>query len=292
MNTGLILGGGGWVGIAWETGVLAALGEHAGFTPSACSVAVGTSAGAYVAAMAMGGVDLAERVRAEQSGALLTPLAPLPEPTRDTTTDTGGGTSAVPPEIMRLMLSPEGPSTGRARAVGRLAMAATRDRDQDAAVHTLRSVLPLSAWPEGDLRITSVRCETGETVSWTRSDGIDLATAVASSCAVPGFFPPVRFDGAHYCDAPRLPGAAALAEEKDLDAIVFIGPRAGALANVAEDAELDELERQGLRIVRITDGPDFTEVSGELLDPRLRPRAARIGLDDGRRAAEQVASLL
>ncbi len=205
MNTGLILGGGGWVGIAWETGVLAALGEHAGFTPSACSVAVGTSAGAYVAAMAMGGVDLAERVRAEQSGALLTPLAPLPEPTRDTTTDTGGGTSAVPPEIMRLMLSPEGPSTERARAIGRLAMAATRDRDQDAAVHTLRSVLPLSAWPEGDLRITSVRCETGETVSWTRSDGIDLATAVASSCAVPGFFPPVRFDGAHYCDAPASP---------------------------------------------------------------------------------------
>ncbi|MES0838321.1 patatin-like phospholipase family protein [Nocardiopsis tropica] len=292
MNTGLILGGGGVVGIAWETGVLAALCEHAGFTPSACSVAVGTSAGAYVATMAMGGVDLVERARAEQSGALLTSPAPLPEPTPGATTDTGGGTSAVPPDIMRLMLSPEGPGIDRARAIGRLAMAATRDLDQDAAVHLFRSLLPLSIWPEGDLRITSVRCETGETVSWTRSDGIDLATAVASSCAVPGFFPPVRFDGAHYCDAPRLPSAAALAEEKNLDAIIFIGPRAGALANVAEDAELDELERQGLRIVRITDGPDFTEVAGELLDQRLRPRAARIGLEDGRRAAQQVAALL
>ncbi|RCV53398.1 patatin-like phospholipase family protein [Marinitenerispora sediminis] len=291
MNTGVILGGGGWVGIAWETGVLAALSEHAAFTLSDCSVAVGTSAGAYVAAMAMGGVDLVERARTEQSGALLTPLAPLPEPTPGTTTDTSGGTSAVPPEIMRLMLSPEGPSIERARTIGHLAMAATRDQDQDTAVHVLGSVLPLSTWPEGDLRITSVRCETGETVLWTRNDGIGLAAAVASSCAVPGFFPPVQFDGAHYCDAPRLPSAAALAEEKNLDAIVFIGPRAGALANVAEDAELDELERQGLRIVRITDGPDFTEVAGELLDQRLRPRATQIGLDDGRKAAQQVAAL-
>ncbi|MEU4891417.1 patatin-like phospholipase family protein [Streptomyces sp. NPDC044780] len=291
MNTGLILGGGGWVGIAWETGVLAALREHAGFTPSACSVAVGTSAGAYVATMAMGGVDLVERARAEQSGALLTSLAPMPEPTSGTTTDTSGGTSAVPPDIMRLMLSPEGPSIERARAIGHLAMTAARDLDHDAAMHLWRSVLPLSVWPEGDLRITSVRCETGETVLWTRSDGIDLPAAVASSCAVPGFLPPVPFDGAHYCDAPRLPSAAALAKEKNLDAIIFIGPRAGALANVAEDAELDELERQGLRIVRITDGPDFTEVAGELLDQRLRPRAAQIGLDDGRRAAQQVAAL-
>jgi NTE family protein len=208
MNTGLILSGGGLVGIAWETGVLAALREHAGFTPSACSVTVGTSAGAYVATMAMGGVDLVERARAEQSGALLTSLAPLPEPTPGATTDPGGGTSAVPSDIMRLMLSPEGPGIERARAIGRLATAATHDLDQDAAVHLFRSLLPLSSWPEGDLRITSVRCETGETVSWTRSDGIDLVTAVASSCAVPGFFPPVRFDGARYCDAPRLPSAA------------------------------------------------------------------------------------
>lgn len=46
-NTGLVLGGGGWVGVAGETGGLAALCEHAGFT---------LSAGAYVATMAMGGV--------------------------------------------------------------------------------------------------------------------------------------------------------------------------------------------------------------------------------------------
>lgn len=290
MNTGLILGGGGSVGIAWETGVLAALREHAGFDPTACSVAVGTSAGAHVAAMAMGGVDLIERARAELDGTLLsTPEPPGPAP--GAATAASGGTSAVPADIMRLMLSPEGPSIERGRAIGELAMAATPNLDQDAVVHLMRSELPLSTWPQGDLRVTSVRCETGETVLWTRDDGIDLATAVASSCAVPGFFAPVHFDGAHYCDAPRLPSAAQLAKEKDLDAIIFIGPRAGALANVAEDAELDALERQGLRVVRITDGPDFAEVSTELLDQRLRPRAAQIGLDDGRRAAQQVAAL-
>ncbi|MCO8303962.1 hypothetical protein AB0B92_25640 [Streptomyces hygroscopicus] len=204
---------------------------------------------------------------------------------------TPSAVSAPPRSLSRSVKRGPGPSIERARAIGHLAMTAARDLDHDAAMHLWRSVLPLSVWPKGDLRITSVRCETGETVLWTRSDGIDLPTAVASSCAVPGFLPPVPFGGAHYCDAPRLPSAAALAKEKNLDAIIFIGPRAGALANVAEDAELDELERQGLRVVRITDGPDFTDVAGELLDQRLRPRAAQIGLDDGRRAAQQVAAL-
>ena len=48
MRMGLILGGGGEVGIAWEIGVLAALEEKAGFKASACEVIAGTSAGAIV----------------------------------------------------------------------------------------------------------------------------------------------------------------------------------------------------------------------------------------------------
>ncbi len=50
MRVGLILGGGGEVGIAWEIGVLAALEKEAGFSAKACEVIAGTSAGAIVGA--------------------------------------------------------------------------------------------------------------------------------------------------------------------------------------------------------------------------------------------------
>ena len=50
-KTGLILGGGGIVGIAWELGVVAGLREHAGFDPKAMHVIVGSSAGSAAGAL-------------------------------------------------------------------------------------------------------------------------------------------------------------------------------------------------------------------------------------------------
>ena len=55
MRVGLILGGGGEVGIAWEIGVLAALEQDAGFIASTSAVIAGTSAGAIVGAYAAQG---------------------------------------------------------------------------------------------------------------------------------------------------------------------------------------------------------------------------------------------
>jgi len=52
---GLLLGGGGSVGIAWENGVLAGLVDAIGFEPAKSRVIVGTSAGSAVGAdMALG----------------------------------------------------------------------------------------------------------------------------------------------------------------------------------------------------------------------------------------------
>jgi NTE family protein len=48
---GLLLGGGGSVGIAWENGVLAGLVDAIGFEPVKATVIVGTSAGSGVSAL-------------------------------------------------------------------------------------------------------------------------------------------------------------------------------------------------------------------------------------------------
>ena len=59
MTRGLVLGGGGVVGIAWETGVLLGLADE-GVDVLAADLVVGTSAGATVGAQATSGVALEE----------------------------------------------------------------------------------------------------------------------------------------------------------------------------------------------------------------------------------------
>jgi NTE family protein len=88
-----------------------------------------------------------------------------------------------------------------------------------------------------------VTAETGSTTLWEQRSGIDFATAVASSCAVPGVFPPVAFEGQHYIDVPRRPFSAELVTAKSLDAVIFVGLILPILAINNEQQE--ELGRAG-----------------------------------------------
>src|SRR5918997_6508351 len=58
----LVLGGGGVLGEAWMTAVLAGLAEEGGFDARECSGYVGTSAGSIVAAGLVAGIDPRSRV--------------------------------------------------------------------------------------------------------------------------------------------------------------------------------------------------------------------------------------
>ena len=68
MKVGLILGGGGEVGIAWEIGVLAALEREAGFNASTSEVISGTSAGAIVGAYVAQGRSVQDLAELERDG--------------------------------------------------------------------------------------------------------------------------------------------------------------------------------------------------------------------------------
>jgi NTE family protein len=68
MKVGLILGGGGEVGVAWEIGVLAALESEAGFEAGTSEVIAGTSAGAIVGAYAAQGRAMSELAELERRG--------------------------------------------------------------------------------------------------------------------------------------------------------------------------------------------------------------------------------
>lgn len=280
-RVGIVLGGGGETGVAWQTGVLAALADQAGLTPDVVDVVVGTSAGAVSGSYFSAGLDLNELVEKERSGDVMT--VPL---------ESGGGMSAIPQELIAALSATEGTIEERNKVIGQLALKASPPISGADFVNYVTSMLSGAEWPESDFRITSVNAETGATVLWKRADGVPLAAAIASSVAVPGFLPAIEINGQHYTDAPRASFSASLVAEKDLNVIVYIGMPTPNLSNTIEEEALTKLEAEGLKVVRITGGDGSEELIRDALNPELRPRAAEMGLRDGEAAAQSVAKLL
>ena len=183
-----------------------------------------------------------------------------------------------------MMMSATGTIEERAAAVGKLAMEADVPIDENAYVESFRAFVGTDAWPDVDLRVSTAEAETGRSVLWSRDDGIDLVRAVASSCAIPGFFPPVSFGGKHYVDGPRGGYMAGLAEEKALDGILFIGPNAALPPQFARQVELEELAAAGMPVVMVTGGQVLVDIGMNLMDPRLRREQRRpVSPTDARR---------
>ena len=166
--------------------------------------------------------------------------------------------------------------------------------DEPTFVAGFRTMLGTDTWPRVDFRPTTVQAESGQTTLWDQASGIGLAAAVASSCAVPGVFPPVEFGGHHFIDVPRRPFSRDLVESKSLDAIIFVGLILPILANNNE--QKDELADQAaagvLGIATVTGGAGVSTLGSDLLDHSARVRAVEVGLDDGRRAAEELKALI
>jgi NTE family protein len=286
---GLILGGGGVVGVAWELGVLAAFTTHAGWNPASATVIAGTSAGSMAGAITALGRDL-PAIAARRTAGVTLPDAPTAlGPSRNL--GSGAATSVVSQELLDLMRPGSGSVAERARAVGRLAMTAKPSLDSAAYRAYIASSLA-GEWPDGDLRCTTVDCETGETVLLDRHYGLDLIDAVAASCAIPTYFPPVEHNGRHFTDGPRQPYVAALAAELELDAIIFVGLRLAVVDGADEHAELDGLVAGGRPVARVTNGPTFAAIGSELMDPGAVKVATLIGLGDGQNGADRVRQTL
>ena len=285
MRVGLILGGGGEVGIAWEIGVLAALEKDAGFRANACAVVAGTSAGAIVGAYVAQQRSVIELAELDRAGKGV-PVGAGFEGRAE-------ATPFIPHEIIAALMSTEGTLEQRCANLGKLALKAKVGLDEATFIRGFREMVGTDEWPQIEFRPTTVNTETGATVLWEPDSGIGLDAAVASSCAVPGVFPPVGFRGHHYIDVPRRPFGDDLIESKSLDAIVFVGLILPILANNNEQkTELEKAAGGRLRVTAITGGPLVAGISQNLLDHSARVRAVQVGLEDGRQAAATVRALL
>lgn len=283
MRFGLLLGGGGSVGIAWENGVLAGLMDAIDFDPTAATVIVGTSAGSSV------GADMA--LGKDPHDALTLDNDPANPRRRVETPDLTTGTFA---EIIGLMMSPEGRTPDGVARIGRLAIEAETQLSEDEFVEMFRRTVGTDDWPAIDFRATTANCETGEPVFWAKEHGVALSRAVASSCAVPGFFPTVGIGEGRFMDGSRGKNYhAAIVEPLDLDAALFIGPKVSVegVAKATRD-DMDAIAAQGIRVHTMLGSERLDSAGLNLMDFSARPAAFEIGLADGVAQSGAIAELL
>jgi NTE family protein len=279
LHVGVILGGGGDSGVAWEEGVLDSLEKKANLTPANVDVVVGTSAGAIAGGYYSLGTSMDQLVAASEAGKGISSPGP------------GNGGGSIPKDMLAALASTQGTLQERDQRIGALALKAKLPITSDQLVSFASSLLPSQQWPKLDFRPTAVNAKTGETVLWNSNDGVPLAAAIASSTAVPGFMPVIQINGQGYLDAPRTSFSEQLVAEKHLDAIVYIGMPTPNLSNTIEEGALAKLQAGGLRVVKITGGQGTDKLEQDPLDPKIEPLAAQLGLRDGAEAASSVAGL-
>lgn len=200
---GLVLGGGGVLGAAWMVGALKALQDELGTDVREFDQFVGTSAGSVLAALLGAGVSVEDLLAHQLGGSL--DVGPLSGYAWNYEKDTGGDRPglpkvgfgsrellrrnalhlrSLPPTAVLSAILPEG--RGSIEAVGAL----------------VAHVVP-SGWTQRPgVTVVALDYDTGERVAFGRegADPVDLPSAVMASCAIPGWYQPVRIGTHRYID--------------------------------------------------------------------------------------------
>lgn len=279
----LVLGGGGVTGIAWETGLLNGLAQ-AGIHLADADLIIGTSAGSVVGAQIAAGRQPAELLAAQRApsdgeieGSMGQDLQTL---------ITAFGLWAAQPTMTAAV----------AREIGKMALAA-KTVDETRWLAAFDGLLGATDWPTKALKLIAVDAETGERRVWEQSSGVPLRSAVASSCAVPGLFPPVTINGRRYMDGGVASNTSTdLALGHDLALVISpLGASEDGIGGVIRrtlDAEVESLRAAGVRVlVALPDAAALTAIGPNAMDPSRRAAVAQAGLDQAASLAAEARAL-
>ena len=289
----LVLGGGGPVGIAWESGLVAGL-ARAGVDLGQADFTLGTSAGSFVGARLALGAD---------ATALADPLLEAAPPATGEPREAAPRPPADLSRLMQLMAQAQGGTRNPAQAraeIGAFALAAETPDEAAFIASFGRSFasLPDDAWPDRGFACTAIDAETGAFQLWTGKSGVGVVRAVASSCSVPGIYPPVTLKGRRYIDGGmRSATNADMASGHDLVVVIAIrlaGAAGTATAAISAglDQEVETLKDGGATVAVITpDDASLEAMGANLMDFRQRGAAVRSGLAQGYVYAERLKAL-
>ncbi|WP_426516961.1 patatin-like phospholipase family protein [Diaminobutyricibacter sp. McL0618] len=276
----LVLGGGGSTGNAWLIGVVAGLYD-AGLDVTTADLTIGTSAGSTAAAQ-LGGATPTE---------LYAAIVDTVPPQRTGPIGSDRGRSPNRPVVNHLerlstIIASADDAADMRRRLGASALEMDAASDGSWSPQwrtTVAARLPSQQWPQRTILITAVDARTGDAVVFDRHSGVDLADAIAASCAS-GL--PYRIGDNRYLDGGYLRN-----ENADLAAgyerVLVLSPFSGKTLHPLEwgmqlAAQVDELRAAGSRVETIfPDGSSEHMFGANAMDLSLRPAAARAGYDQG-----------
>lgn len=203
-QTALVLGGGGLVGGAWMVGALEAIAQKTGWDPGSADYVLGTSAGSMLAAlltsaippwmlMAYGSGKTIEGLPDFTFGSEMRVHWSFPRPVLGS------------PSLALLSLR-EPWKYGPAGIIAWLPQGVISTQPLSAVV---RRVVPEGWAPHPNLWIVAIDYASGKRVVFGQAGAppVDLADAVAASCAIPGFYHPVAIKGHRYVDGGMFSAA-------------------------------------------------------------------------------------
>jgi len=262
-----VLGAGGVLGAAWTVGALAAVEEQLGWDPRDADVMVGTSAGSVLAAALSCGVSVSELLAHQRGEPTGTAIAFDPD------RDAGPATPPLPRPfvgsprgVIHTALHPLSKTPGAA-----FAAILPRGRGSIDVVGLLvDAVLPEGGWtPHRATWVVASEHDTGRRVAFGRpgSPECELRHAVMASCAIPGWYEPVRIDGRDYVDGGVCsPTSVDLLQHEDLDEVVVLSP----MTSLSYDAPASLAARLERRFRRIMTRRTVSEVK------RVAARGTRV----------------
>lgn len=286
-RVGFVLGGGGMLGAAWLAGAMGAVAEATGLDPREADLVVGTSAGSAIGALATCGIA-PEHLSAYACGQSLEGLGGLEHLDPEDATSLRDRALAftiekavplpVPGSLRMALATLKNPlaTTPTALVAGWVPKGPISTRPIREGIGAL-----VPAWPErGQLWAIAADHRTGRRVALGSANGPPAATpaeAVAASCAIPGFYRPVKIGDRCYvdggvCSASNLD--VVLKHEHELDLVVCLNPMSAqepvkgrspqALLNGAMRAqvgrrlghEAQKVRRAGTQVVLLQPGPE------------------------------------
>ncbi len=291
LNRVLVLGGGGPVGEAWESGVIAGLKDE-GVDLSRADLIIGTSAGAIV------GARLASAMPAKEFLAAALAPADAPPPGQPAHAPSG-----PPPDLSFLaaklveMGVPNASQQAISAEIGAWALKVHPIVSEAEFIASYQHRFPNAQWPSRGYECATVDVGDGSLRVWDGSSGVPLALAVASSCALPGVFAPVTIGDHRYMDGGvRSVTNADLA--RGCKTAVVLAPTLGLADPMAKsftrplDAELQILRESGCKVALIAPNAASLKAFGASIgDEHHRAPPLEAGRLQGRAHAASIATL-
>ena len=320
---GLVLGGGGVIGNAYLSGVLEGIRRVSGWDPGQAQITVGTSAGSVSGALTALGVPTEAMYRYVQ-GEPLTDTADAEHLARAFGRSDLEWTERLYPRTGVLprpfLSSPRAVLRGllRPRRTPLELFVSGLIGEGFVSTRTIGQIIERvqeRGWPAREYWAVAVDLETGRRVALGREGApvTDVSRAVRASCAIPGFFAPVRIQGKRYVDGGVWSVSNLdLVAGRGLDLVICVNPMSslegrsyegpvdrftGAVRRLERRAwqrfgrrlgwERSRVERRGTRVALLQPtAADLEVIPFNLMDPAARAPVARRALETTTAALE------